>query len=85
MATDVKNDGTIEARLGSVALVSGDNAELSFGEGGTLSVSVRASNLENTIENTGGIYAEMDRLFKSCCCSRLVEQTIASPAPAKSW
>ena len=84
MATDVKNDGTIEARLGSVALVSGDNAELSFGEGGTLSVSVRASNLENTIENTGGIYAENGSvILKAAAVQDLVEQTIASPAPAK--
>ena len=84
MATDVKNDGTIEARLGSVALVSGDNAELSFGEGGTLSVSVRASNLENTIENTGGIYAENGSIIlKAAAVQDLVEQTIASPAPAK--
>ncbi len=84
MATDVKNDGTIEARLGSVALVSGDNAELSFGEGGTLSVTVRASNLENTIENTGGIYAENGSvILKASAVQDLVEQTIASPAPAK--
>ena len=84
MATDVQNDGRIKARLGSVALVSGDNAELTFGEGGTLSVTVRASRLKNTIENTGGIYAENGSvILKASALQSLVEQTIASPPSAK--
>ena len=81
ISTDVSNYGSISAKSGSAALVSGSNAKLSISTDGKIVVKISESDLANLIQNGGTINSDNGQvLIKSSAAQSLVKATIKGPS-----
>ena len=81
ISTDVSNYGSITAKSGSAALISGNNAKLSISTDGKIAVKVTESDLANLIQNGGTIKSDNGQvLIKSSAAQSLVKATIKGPS-----
>ena len=84
ISTDVSNYGSISAKSGSAALVSGSNAKLSISTDGKIVVKISESDLANLIQNGGTINSDNGQvLIKSSAAQSLVQATIKGPSGQK--
>ena len=83
---DVRNEGTIVATLGDVALVSGRKVTVALDSNRKLSIAVDESSLAAYIENSGDIRAESGTvILKARSSQDLVDQTINMPQSANAF
>ena len=83
---DVRNEGTIVATLGDVALVSGRKVTVALDPNRKLSIAVDESSLAAYIENSGDMKAESGTvILKARSSQDLVDQTINMPQSANAF
>ena len=83
---DVRNEGTIVATLGDVALVSGRKVTVALDPNRKLSIAVDESSLAAFIENSGDMKAESGTvILKARSSQDLVDQTINMPQSANAF
>ncbi|CAN1529636.1 FhaB Large exoproteins involved in heme utilization or adhesion [Methylophilaceae bacterium] len=83
---DVRNEGTIVATLGDVALVSGKKVTVALDPNRKLSIAVDESSLAAFIENSGDMKAESGTvILKARSSQDLVDQTINMPQSANAF
>jgi filamentous hemagglutinin family protein len=63
LGSKVENTGSISAKLGSVALASGEQLTLDFDESGLLKVAVKPAALDALVSNAGAIVADGGRII----------------------
>jgi filamentous hemagglutinin family protein len=63
LGTQVDNTGSISAKLGSVALASGNQVTLDFDDSGLLKVAVNQAALDAMVQNSGAIVADGGRVI----------------------
>ncbi|NTW52795.1 MAG: filamentous hemagglutinin N-terminal domain-containing protein, partial [Chlorobiaceae bacterium] len=77
LGTDIKNDGVIEARLGSVILATGEAATLTLGSDNLYSVAVDPASVATLIDNKGIIQTDGGTvLMKASVAGELISSVI---------
>ncbi|NTV11896.1 MAG: filamentous hemagglutinin N-terminal domain-containing protein, partial [Zoogloea sp.] len=78
LAPEVRNEGVLSARLGSVAMAAGDAVTLDLSGDGLLSVKVDPASVNALVENRNLVQAEGGRVLLSAgAANRLIEQAVA--------
>ncbi|MFI4941534.1 MAG: filamentous hemagglutinin N-terminal domain-containing protein, partial [Burkholderiales bacterium] len=74
----VNNSGLISAKLGSVALASGNQVALSLDDSGLLSVGVKQSAINALVNNSGAILADGGRIVMTAKAANSVLDTVVN-------
>lgn len=78
IGSQVSNSGVISAKLGSVALASGDKVTLGVDDMGLLAVGVSQSTLNALASNSGAIYADGGRIILTAKSANALLDTVVN-------
>jgi filamentous hemagglutinin family protein len=76
LAPEVRNEGVISARLGSVALGAGDRVSLDFDGDGLINLNIEASALNGRVENKHAIHADGGQVILSARAAGGLAETV---------
>ena len=78
LAPEVRNEGVITARLGSVAMAAGDGVVMDISGNGLLGVKVTPASVDAMVENRQMVQADGGTVYLSSgAANRLIEQAVA--------